>query len=142
MSEQTPHQKKIEECLVEIKTRRDELVGLSDRTKVVIDDIETKILNYLQRTQNIPSMGVTSTVLESLTQLYKQFSDANTQTIRSLEKEIELTARYVPDEEGGTGEKVSHQRLLDAMMEAQNAVNNINTDVVSNSGEEDDLSNT
>lgn len=137
MTEQLPHQKKIEECLQEIKTRRQELVGLSDRTKVVIDDIETKILAYLQKTKNIPSMGVTSTVLESLTQLYRQFSDANTQTIRSLEKEIELTAKYLPDEEGGTGEKVSQKRLLEAMMQAQKELTELNSDVIPNSGEED-----
>ena len=84
----------------ELKVKRQNMENLEVRTTKVIDEIETKLLNYLQNSKNLPSVATVTPITDSLTALYKTNLDANSQVIRSMEKEIELLAKHGPDDNG------------------------------------------
>lgn len=97
--------------LDQLKDKREKIEKLEQRTTIVIDQLEQKLLNWLAGSKNMPNVAVVTPITESLTSLYKTNLDANVQFIRSLEKEVDLVAKHIPDEEGNTSMSLSHDLL-------------------------------
>lgn len=92
--------KRIEDIIGELASKRTNIAGLEDRTKKVIDEIETKLLTYLRNSKSLPSVATIIPIAESLASLYNINLNANSQLIRSLEKEVELVAKHAADDDG------------------------------------------
>lgn len=107
----------------ELDGKRKNIESLQARSKVVIDEIESRFLNYIRNSKSITSLSLASALLESITVLYKLNLDSNTQLIRSIEKEIELIAKHAPDEDGNLGGiNLSQEQLLDLYLNVKNKV--------------------
>lgn len=104
----------------ELKVKRQNMENLEVRTTKVIDEIETKLLNYLQNSKNLPSVATVTPITESLTALYKTNLDANSQVIRSMEKEIELLAKHGPDDNGDMPSTLSFEVLSELFQQSRN----------------------
>ena len=104
----------------ELKVKRQNIENLEVRTTKVIDEIETKLLNYLQNSKNLPSVATVTPITESLTALYKTNLDANSQVIRSMEKEIELLAKHGPDDNGDMPSTLSFEVLSELFQQSRN----------------------
>lgn len=104
----------------ELKVKRQNIENLEVRTTKVIDEIETKLLNYLQNSKNLPSVATVTPITESLTALYKTNLDANSQVIRSMEKEIELLAKHGPDDNGDMPSVLSFEVLSELFQQSRN----------------------
>lgn len=111
---------KINHIIEELSVKRTQIEHLEARTKTVIAEIEQKLLSYLQKSTNLPSVGVVTPITESLTSLYNINLNANSQLIRSLEKEIELIAKHGPDEKGEIPQSLTYDVLGQLM---QNSLN-------------------
>jgi hypothetical protein len=113
-------QDKYEALLSEIAGRRTELENLSSRTTNVIDELENKILPYLQKSQNLPNIANLCVVLEGLASMYKIKQDTDEKIIKSLERAIELHFKYVPeiDDENEDSKMPNYQELVAAMKSA------------------------
>ncbi len=104
----------------ELKVKRQNIETLEMRTTKVIDELETKLLNYLQRSKNLPSVATVTPITESLTSLYKTNLDATSQILRSMEKEIELLAKHGPDDNGDMPATLSFEVLSDLFQKSIN----------------------
>ena len=102
---------KINSIIDELKTKRINIEQLEQRSKVVIDAIETKLLTYLTKAVNLPSVATITPITESLNSLYNTNLSANAQIIRSMEKEVELLAKHGPDDQGNVPEALSYDVL-------------------------------
>jgi len=112
-------QEEIVKRIAELQNKRNNIETLQSRSKVVIDEVEQRFLNYIRKSQSITSLSLTSALLESLSILYKLNLDANNQLIRSIEKEVELIAKHAPDEGGNIGGNLSQERLLELFLLAK-----------------------
>jgi regulator of PEP synthase PpsR (kinase-PPPase family) len=97
--------------LDQLKDKREKIETLEKRTTIVIDQLEQKLLTSLSASRNIPNVALVTPIIESLSSLYKTNLDANVQFIRSVEKEVDLVAKHIPDEEGNTSMSLSHDLL-------------------------------
>lgn len=97
--------------LDQLKDKREKIETLEKRTTTVIDQLEQKLLTSLSASKNIPNVALVTPIIESLSSLYKTNLDANVQFIRSVEKEVDLVAKHIPDEEGNTSMSLSHDLL-------------------------------
>jgi ATP phosphoribosyltransferase len=102
---------KIVLLLDQLKEKREKIEKLEQRTTNVIDQLEQKLLTWLAGSKNMPNVAMVTPITESLTSLYKTNLDANVQFIRSLEKEVDLVSKHIPDEEGNTSMSLSHDLL-------------------------------
>ncbi len=105
----------------ELSDRRGKLKSISDRTETVIDEIEKRVLTYIVNSKNLPSVDYLANVLDSLSNLYRINQDVNEKLIRSFEKTIELDSKYMPDEEGNTGQQITQKELMEAFKLAAKA---------------------
>lgn len=110
-----------EDLFKELSERRGKLKSISDRTETVIDEIEKRVLTYIIASKNLPSVDYLANVLDSLSNLYRINQDVNEKLIRSFEKTIELDSKYMPDEEGNTGQQISQKELMEAFKLAAKA---------------------
>ena len=97
--------------LDQLKDKREKIETLEKRTTTVIDQLEQKLLTSLSASKNMPNIALVTPIIESLSSLYKTNLDANVQFIRSVEKEVDLVAKHIPDEEGNTSMSLSHDLL-------------------------------
>lgn len=97
--------------LDQLKDKREKIETLEKRTTTVIDQLEQKLLTSLSASKNMPNVALVTPIIESLSSLYKTNLDANVQFIRSVEKEVDLVAKHIPDEEGNTSMSLSHDLL-------------------------------
>jgi len=102
---------KINEIIDNLKVKRYNIEQLESRTRSVIDSIESKLLTYLQNSKNLPSVATVTPITESLNALYNTNLNANSQIIRSMEKEIELIAKHGPDEHGDIPKALTYDVL-------------------------------
>lgn len=102
---------KISNIIDDLKIKRNNIEQLELRTRSVIDSIETKLLAYLQNSKNLPSVATVTPITESLNALYNTNLNANSQIIRSMEKEIELIAKHGPDEHGDIPQALTYDVL-------------------------------
>ena len=105
----------------ELSDRRGKLKSISDRTETVIDEIEKRVLTYIVNSKNLPSVDYLANVLDSLSNLYRINQDVNEKLFRSFEKTIELDSKYMPDEEGNTGQQITQKELMEAFKLAAKA---------------------
>lgn len=110
-----------EDLFKELSERRGKLKSISDRTETVIDEMESRVLTYIRGAKNLPSVDYLANVLDSLSNLYRINQDVNEKLIRSFEKTIELDSKYMPDEEGNTGQQISQKELMEAFKLAAKA---------------------
>ena len=113
-----PVDKKISTMLEDIENKRNELNLLSNRINKITIILEEKMHNYLQNSKNLPSIGGTAAVLDTLSTLYKTSLDTNEKIIKSLEKQIELQYKYNTDTTEDDGVKISSYDLLQLVEEA------------------------
>lgn len=86
---------KIKTLLSEIKQKRTKLEEIASRSEELSRRLEVKLATYLDGSKNLPSVGPTGEILESLAGLYKIESDTQERVIKSIEKEIELTNKFL-----------------------------------------------
>lgn len=94
----------IDELIAQLKGRREKYEEISTQVASVADELSAKILPALRKSNRLPEVGNLSVVIQSLGQLYKTRLDAESFIVKSLEKQVDLVAKYQTDEdnEGAT----------------------------------------
>ena len=107
-----------------IHSRRNKLNEIAERSEVLSKKLETKISTYLDNSKNLPAVGITVEVLDSLASLYKIESDTQERIIKSLEKEAELVKKFESDADHEEDVAYRHSELLKALEEMRSRQDN------------------
>lgn len=101
------------ESLDAIVEERDKLSELCNEIKDVRTEVQNRVLSYIKNSaKNLPNFYSTKEILDTLTSLFKAELDIHDRIIRSHEKTIEITAKYVPhSEDGETPYELNFEKL-------------------------------
>ena len=101
------------ESLDAIVEERDKLSELCNEIKDVRTEVQNRVLSYIKNNaKNLPNFYSTKEILDTLASLFKAELDIHDRIIRSHEKTIEITAKYVPhSEDGETPYELNFEKL-------------------------------
>lgn len=108
---------KIKTLLSEIKQKRTKLEEIASRSEELSRRLEIKLATYLDGSKNLPSVGPTGEILESLAGLYKIESDTQERVIKSIEKEIELTNKFLGNVDTEDAQTLLTQEMILKVLE-------------------------
>jgi len=103
------------DLLAEISSKRANLEALSKRIDDMTNIVEVKIKDYISRSPNLPSVATTAEILNSITSLYNASLSTNDRILRSLEKQLELEAKYGEEAVVTDDDQVTHASILKAL---------------------------
>lgn len=100
MDEKNSKYAKSIESLNSIIEERNKLAELCEEIKDVRTEVQNRVLGYIKNSaKNLPNFYSTKEILDTLSSLFKTELDIHDRIIRSHEKTIEITAKYIPSSE-------------------------------------------